>query len=119
MTGVSSPRSSTGTLERLLVGPRWVDSGLVFTRPDGAGINPQRFSAWFKLAARDAGLPVIRLHDVRHSYATAGLLAGIDNKIMSERIGHSDPGFTARVYQHVLMEMDQKAAETVASVILG
>jgi integrase len=105
--------------EKLLVGPRWVDSGLVFTRPDGQGIHPQRFSAWFQQRTRAAGLPPIRLHDVRHSYATAGLLAGIDNKIMSERLGHADPYFTAKTYQKVLKEMDQAAAETVAAVILG
>jgi integrase len=63
--------------ERLAVGPRWHDSGLVFTWPDGRPIHPQRFSTWFQQLARAAGLPRIRLHDVRHSYASAALAAGI------------------------------------------
>jgi hypothetical protein len=59
--------------QRLAVGPRWQDSGLVFTWPEGRPIHPERFSRWFEQHARDAGLPKIRLHDVRHSYATAAL----------------------------------------------
>jgi len=63
--------------QRLAVGSRWQDSGLVFTWPDGRPIHPQRFSTWFKQHARAAGLPRIRLHDMRHSYATAALAAGV------------------------------------------
>jgi integrase len=63
--------------QRLAVGPGWHDSGLVFTWPDGRAIHPQRFSNWFEQHTRAAGLPRIRLHDVRHSYATAALAVGI------------------------------------------
>ena len=61
--------------QQLAVGPRWQDSGLVFTWPDGRPIHPHRFSKWFEQHTRTAGLPKIRLHDVRHSYATAALAA--------------------------------------------
>jgi integrase len=57
--------------DRLAVGPGWEDSGLVFTWPGGRPLHPERFSRWFEQHARAAGLPKIRLHDVRHSYATA------------------------------------------------
>jgi hypothetical protein len=73
--------------ERLLAGPSYVDSGLVFTMPDGSPIHPNRFSLWFRTRARAANLPTIRLHDMRHSYATAGLAAGVPPKVMSERLG--------------------------------
>jgi integrase len=79
----------------------------------------ERFSAWFGQRARKAGLPRIRLHDVRHSYATAGLRAGVDAKVMSERLGHANVAITQDLYQHVLKEMDESAALTVAAVILG
>jgi integrase len=105
--------------ERLLVGPSYVDSGLVFTLPDGSGIHPQRFSSWFGQRSKAAGLAKIRLHDVRHSYATAGLAAGVDIKVMSERLGHANVAITQDLYQHVLKEMDESAAATVAGVILG
>ena len=59
-----------------------------------------------------AGLPRIRLHDVRHSYATAALKAGISPKIISERLGHSSAAFTLQTYTHVIPGMDELAAST-------
>jgi integrase len=85
--------------ERLAVGPRWEDSGLVFTWPDGRPLHPERFSRWFEQHARAAGLPKIRLHDVRHSYANIAI--------------------TMDTYSHVLPGLDEQAAGTVAQLILG
>jgi integrase len=92
---------------------------LVFTLPDGRPIHPQRFSSWFEQLSRRAGLPRIRLHDVRHSYASAALAAGIPMKVVSERLGHAGTGITADLYSHVLEELDATAAETVAAKIRG
>jgi integrase len=105
--------------ERLAVGPRWQDSGLVFTWPDGRPLHPERFSRWFEQHARAAGLPKIRLHDVRHSYATAALAAGIPAKVVSERLGHANIAITMDIYSHVLPGLDAQAAGTVARLILG
>jgi integrase len=105
--------------ERLAVGPRWQDSGLVFTWPDGRPLHPERFSRWFEQHARAAGLPKIRLHDVRHSYATAALAAGIPAKVVSERLGHANIAITMDTYSHVLPGLDAQAAGTVARLILG
>jgi integrase len=105
--------------ERLAVGPRWRDSGLVFTWPDGRPLHPERFSKWFEQLARAAGLPRIRLHDVRHSYATAALAAGIPAKVVSERLGHATIAITMDTYSHVLPGLDAQAAGTVARLILG
>jgi len=91
----------------------------VFTWPDGRPIHPARFSAWFDRHARQAGLPRIALHDVRHSYATAALKAGIPVKVISERLGHANVAITLDVYSHVIPGMDEQAATTVASLILG
>jgi hypothetical protein len=52
--------------EKLAVGGRYRDSELVFMRPDRTAVHPERFSDWFRQHVR-AGLPRIRLHDVRHS----------------------------------------------------
>jgi hypothetical protein len=105
--------------QRLAVGPRWQDSGLVITWPDGRPIHPERFSRWFEQHARDAGLPKIRLHDVRHSYATAALAAGVPTKVVSERLGHATFAITMDTYSHVLPGLDAQAADTVARLILG
>jgi integrase len=105
--------------QRLAVGPRWQDSGLVFTWPDGRPIHPERFTRWFEQHARAAGLPKIRLHDIRHSYATAALAAGVPAKVVSERLGHANIAITMDTYSHVLPGLDAQAAGTVAQLILG
>jgi integrase len=105
--------------ERLAQGAFWTDSGLLAVHEDGTSINPRLFSSWFAQHARAAGLPPIRLHDLRHSYATAALAAGIPAKIVSERLGHSNIAITLDTYSHVLPNMQEKAAEQVAQLILG
>ena len=105
--------------ERAMVGAGWQDTGLVFTRPDGSLIHPDLISDWFERLARAASLPRIRLHDVRHSYASAALAAGIPAKVISERLGHATIQVTLDTYSHVLPGLDAQAAETVARLILG
>jgi integrase len=105
--------------ERAIIGPGYQDSGLVCTMPDGSPIHPQRISAWFLQHTRAAGLPRIRLHDVRHSYATAALAAGVAPKVISERLGHATIAITMDTYSHVIPGLDEQAAETVARLILG
>lgn len=104
---------------KLAVGARYQDSGLVFTWLDGSPIHPLRFSRWFEQHARRAGLPRIRLHDLRHSYASAALAAGVPAKVISERLGHATIAVTMDIYSHVLPGLDREAADTVARLILG
>jgi Phage integrase family len=85
--------------------------------PDGSPIHPQRISAWFLQHTRAAGLPRIRLHDVRHSYASAALAAGVPPKVISQRLGHAT--IAMDTYSHVIPGLDEQAAETVARLILG
>ncbi|WP_045876902.1 site-specific integrase [Pseudofrankia sp. DC12] len=94
-------------------------SDLLFCHPDGSNIHPDSVTDWFQGHARAAGLPVIRLHDVRHSYATAAFKAGVHPKVVSERLGHADVAFTLRTYSHVIPGMDAAAADLVAGQILG
>jgi len=63
--------------ERLLAGPAWTDSGLVFTRPDGRALVPDLLTCRLHELARAAGLPPIRgIHGLRHAYASSALSAG-------------------------------------------
>ncbi len=103
--------------ERLAWGPGWTDCGLVFVQEDGRPYHPQRLSQAFQVAARKAGLPRIRLHDLRHSHATAGLEAGVPLLMMSRRLGHSSLSITADTYSHVLPAADQEAADQIASYV--
>jgi integrase len=105
--------------ERLAWGSGWTDTGLVFVREDGTAFHPDRIRQIFKAHTRRAGLPPIRLHDLRHSYATAALEAGVELLVVSKRLGHSSIGITGDVYSHVRKAHDAKAAETTAAYIFG
>jgi integrase len=68
------------------------------------------------LAAR-AGVPVIRFHDLRHTSASLGLLAGVSVKATSSRVGHSSSWFTADRYVQVLDAVARDAADRMAEVV--
>jgi integrase len=103
------------TTERELLGQ---DTQLLFVWPDGRPLHPDTITALFDRHRRAAGLPRIRLHGVRHSYASAALKAGVPAKVVSERLGHATAAFTLQVYSHVIPGMDQTAATTVADLII-
>jgi integrase len=105
--------------ERLAWGAGWTDSGLVFTREDGTPIHPEWLSDAFEWRIKTAGLPRIRLHDLRHTHASLGLAAGVPIKVMSERLGHTSSSFTADAYQHVTPGLEEEAAATVARLVFG
>lgn len=104
--------------ERIVAGPAWHASRPASTGPlggtspspwqDGRLINPERFSRWFTQHTKAAGLPRIRLHDVRHSYDSAGLANASgwgEVKVISERLGHASIGITLDTYSHVLPDL--------------
>ena len=69
------------------------DLGLVFTREDGSAIYPDGWTGTFERHIRQAGLPKVRLHD-QHTHASLLLAAGVNPKIVSERLGHHSTAFT-------------------------
>lgn len=103
--------------ERLAVGAGWQEGDFVFTLPDGRPYHPERFSREFDRRVDRYGLPRIRLHDLRHTWATLALAAGVDVKVVSERLGHTSPTVTWSTYQHVTPAMATDAAERVADLI--
>ena len=62
-------------------------------------------------------LPTIRLHDLRHTHATIALAAGIQVKVISERLGHESPAFTLKQCAHVIPGMQSEAAEQIANLV--
>jgi integrase len=91
----------------------------VFARPEGSPSHPQALSDRFDKLVGSSTLPRIRLHDLRHTHATLAVKAGVQAKIVSERLGHSSVAFTIDVYQHVLPGMQAEAAEVFAALIAG
>jgi integrase len=103
--------------ERMAWGSAWSDSGLVFTDEDGRPLRPGHISEHFGLLVRKAGLPPVRLHDLRHGSATLSLAAGVDIKVVQEMLGHSTSAFTRDVYTSVVPEIAAAAAEAVAAIV--
>lgn len=104
--------------ERLLMGAGWTDTDLVFCHVDGTMLHSERFTRGFSDAVRRLGLPAIRLHDLRHGWATLALQKGIHPKVVQERLGHANIGITLDTYSHVVAELHEEAAEDVAAMFL-
>lgn len=98
-------------------GPAWVDTGLVFTQEDGSWLHPGKVTDLFERLVAASDLPPIRLHDLRHGAATLMLAAGIDVKIVSDTLGHSDTRITRDIYQSVLPHVGKSAAEATAKLV--
>lgn len=105
--------------ERKLFGRDHNTGNYVFTYEDGRPPHPDSIRQRFYRLANAAGLPQITFHDLRHSYVTIALRAGVNPKVMSERIGHSDVGYFLQTYAHVSPDDDRDAAEKAAGFVLG
>jgi integrase len=102
------------------------DSALVLGDLDGTHRHPERFSRRFagqvaqaRKALGEERLPVIRLHDLRHTHATLLLADGVPVKVVSERLGHASATITLTVYQHVHPGMGREAADRFAALLKG
>jgi integrase len=93
------------------------DPGWVFADAEGRPVHPHAVSQTFERIARRAGVPVIRLHDLRHTHGTLLIKDGIPVKVVSERLGHANIAFTIETYQHVLPGMQRDAAEAFQALI--
>jgi integrase len=105
--------------ERASAGEDYLDSGYVFTRPNGDPMAPDWLSRYFRQLNDASGLPPIRLHDLRHGAASLALAAGADLKVVQDMLGHSSIVLTADTYTSVLPEVARKVAEDIASLIIA
>ncbi len=105
--------------EQAAFGAGYDDRGLLFCHPDGRPLHPDTITRRFNRLVDRAGVPQIRLHDVRHTYATACLDEGINPKLVSDRIGHANLGITLTTYGHRSTGQDRPAAEQFARLLFG
>lgn len=105
--------------EQLAADVAWEEHDLVFCWFDGRPIHPKQPTRWFREHIHAAGLPAIRLHDVRHTYASIALASGVPITVVSRRLGHASISITLDVYGHCLPADDEAAAATVAAAIFG
>jgi integrase len=98
----------------------WHDAAdLIFTTPSGRPIHADKLATTFKSILEQAGLPGIRLYDLRHTGATLALSAGVPPNIVSEQLGHASAAFTLDIYSDVLPHMQEEAAVKVEEFLLG
>ncbi len=99
------------------VGELWENSGLVFTDEVGHHLAISTLYNHFKAVVTNIGMPNIRFHDLRHSYAVASIRSGDDIKTIQSNLGHATAAFTLDVYGHATDQMKQASAERMEQYI--
>jgi integrase len=94
------------------------NDGLIFVDRKSLPFKPDRVNRTFNRLSKEAGLPHIRLHDLRHTWATLALRNGTHHKVVQERLGHANISTTLNTYSHVTPGMQSQAAEETADLIL-
>jgi len=122
LTVVAKHKRERGALALQLARP----DALIFGDIEGQHGNPEHVSRQF---ARDIArcrkelgedvVPIIRLHDLRHTHATLRLLAGVPVHVVSERLGHASPVVTMTVYAHVLPGGQQRGSRPLCAAREG
>ena len=95
------------------------DLNFVIRQKDGSPMTPDAMTRKWKRFIHANNLPDIRLHDLRHSNATALIQAGVNPRVVQQRLGHADVSVTLNTYTHVLPEMDMEAATKLDNIVLG
>lgn len=93
------------------------NSPWVFPSPNGGPISPDSVLHMLHRVLKRAGLPKVRFHDLRHTFATLALQNGVDVKTVSGMLGHFSAGFTLDTYAHITRAAQRQAAQTMRSVL--
>jgi integrase len=104
--------------DKLRAGTAWADTGYVFTDVIGEPVKPDHISDQFAKLCVTAAVPVIRLHDTRHTAVTLMLESGEDLKVVSTVVGHADTRITQQIYQHVLDVQVDDAGARLSRMVL-
>ena len=89
----------------------------IFPSPNGGPISPDSVNNMLKRVLERAGIPKVRFHDLRHTFATIALQNGVDIKTVSGMLGHFSAGFTLDTYAHVTTAAQKEAAQTMGNVL--
>lgn len=96
----------------------WNSLDTVITTEVGTPVNPDNLKPFLHRICDRAGVPRVRIHDLRHTHASLVLKSGlVDDKVLSERLGHTDVRFTRRIYQHTYEEQHRAAALPLAALV--
>jgi len=105
--------------QRLAAGPDWhaEGEGLVFTTPEGDMVRPARVARELARLTTLAGVPRIRVHDMRHTFVTQALASGADLKAVSVHVGHSQTSMTLNRYAHALPHQRADIARRITTAL--
>ena len=101
-----------------LMGSAWQEHGLVLTTGTGKPVVPRNAYRAFKSIVKRLDVSSIRLHDLRHTYASLALQRGVPIEVVSERLGHARVDITYNIYRH-LYEVERQAAALSLIDLLG
>lgn len=102
-----------------MFGAKFRDDDHVVRQKDGRPLCPDSMTQKWESFLERNNLPHIRLHDLRHSHATALIQAGVSPKVVQQRLGHANVSITLNIYTHVLPGMDQEAAAKIDNLIFN
>lgn len=105
--------------EKLRFGAAYQDQDLINCNEFGNVFRKDSFRRQFIKIIKNAGIKQIKFHDLRHTHATLLLKQGVNPKIISERLGHTDISITLSVYSHVLPNMQEEAVKNFGKSIFG
>ena len=108
---------SPQAIEVLREQKRKTNDTYVFPSPNGGPISPDSVNNMLKRVLERAGIPKVRFHDLRHTFATIALQNGVDIKTVSGMLGHFSAGFTLDTYAHVTTAAQKEAAQTMGNVL--
>ena len=96
--------------------PNWVETDFVIKSEVGNYYDPTRLSKNWRAFLKKYNLKVIRLHDLRHTYATCLLNNNVPVATVSKRLGHSSATVTMNVYNHSIDKNDLLASELLNKI---
>lgn len=105
--------------ERQELGPRWPDLAYVFTTPIGTPLDPRNCTPLVQDQCRSAGLPAIRLNDLRHGCVSVLLSLGVPPRTVMEIVGHSSLEMTMNAYGHVTLDDKRAALDLFGDLLAG
>ncbi len=100
-------------------GKGWNPLGLVFTSANGTPLDGRNVTHSFQRILRNADLPRVRFHDLRHTCASLLLAQGANIRVIMEQLGHSQISLTMNTYSHVMPEAMQDAADRMENILTG
>lgn len=99
--------------EREIVGEHWEDWDLVFPRPHGAPTWYSEAGRYLQKMCEKAGVPVVTLHELRHSTPSILLALGVDQRVIMQILRHSTIVLTANLYTHVADPLVREALDKI------